>query len=282
MEATDAPPQCPDAAGDFIETGKEIKQDLKEETKEDLKEDLKEELKEETKEETKVETKEGQTSCVHASDTAAQGDAMNSHKEGAHATDQEVKPASATPAPREAHKRKVAMFLAYLGKDYQGMQRNPNARTIEATLEQAIVEAGGVSDQNAGSFTKVSWSRSARTDKGVSALGQVVSMKLLIHDRDVSANIRANSAEAGAAGSTAAKPLVNAEEEEQKDCSQVVDIVREINSRLPSDVVVFGIQRVTGGFCAKNECDRRIYEYVLPTDALDPECFRERQYHYDI
>jgi hypothetical protein len=37
----------------------------------------------------------------------------------------------------------------------QGMQRNPNMPTIEAELEAALVKAGAISDQNAGSFQKV-------------------------------------------------------------------------------------------------------------------------------
>ena len=47
-------------------------------------------------------------------------------------------------------KRKIAMFLAYVGGGYQGMQRNPGAVTIEDALELAIVKAGGISAENAG------------------------------------------------------------------------------------------------------------------------------------
>jgi tRNA pseudouridine38-40 synthase len=35
------------------------------------------------------------------------------------------------------------------------MQRNPGCPTIEAELESALVKAGAISDQNAGSFMKV-------------------------------------------------------------------------------------------------------------------------------
>ena len=170
-------------------------------------------------------------------------------------------------APRVAHKRKVAMFVAYLGKDYQGMQRNPDAVTIEATLERALVESGGVSDLNAGSFSKVSWSRSARTDKGVSALGQVVSLKLMLNDRDVSnVTLGSKAAKDNDADATTAPPA---------------DIVRDINTKLPKNLQILGLVRTTGGFCAKNECDRRVYEYVLPTFAFEPEICRERQYYLD-
>jgi hypothetical protein len=46
-------------------------------------------------------------------------------------------------------KRKVAMFLAYVGHGYQGMQRNPGARTIEDELFKALHAAGAISDANA-------------------------------------------------------------------------------------------------------------------------------------
>jgi tRNA U38,U39,U40 pseudouridine synthase TruA len=35
------------------------------------------------------------------------------------------------------------------------MQRNPGCPTIEAELEAALVKAGAISEQNAGSFMKV-------------------------------------------------------------------------------------------------------------------------------
>lgn len=52
-------------------------------------------------------------------------------------------------APPRVNKRKVAMYLAYLGHGYQGMQRNPGARTIEEDLFNAIHQAGGMKDCNA-------------------------------------------------------------------------------------------------------------------------------------
>lgn len=40
-------------------------------------------------------------------------------------------------------KRKVALFLSYVGHGYQGMQRNPGCKTIEEDLFKAIAAAGG-------------------------------------------------------------------------------------------------------------------------------------------
>ena len=60
------------------------------------------------------------------------------------------------------------------------MQRNAGLATIESELEAALHAAGAISDANAGSFSKIHWTRAARTDKGVSAVCQVVSAKLVV------------------------------------------------------------------------------------------------------
>jgi tRNA pseudouridine38-40 synthase len=60
-------------------------------------------------------------------------------------------------APREwphGKKRKVVVLFGYVGAGYQGMQRNPGARTIEDELERAFYAAGGISDENMGDFSK--------------------------------------------------------------------------------------------------------------------------------
>ena len=128
-------------------------------------------------------------------------------------------------------KRKCAVTFAYVGAGYAGMQRNPGVRTIEGELEGAIARAGGISDANAGDFAKVQWTRAARTDKGVSAVGQVVALKMVLEPSGM---------------------------------------VERINAALPERFEVLGIDRVTGGFNAKTMCDRRRYEYVIPTRAFDP------------
>lgn len=83
--------------------------------------------------------------------------------------------------PKAGPKRKMAILVGYLGAGYQGLQRNPGVKTIEAELENAICEAGGIDEFNAHSFQKVSWQRCARTDKGVHALGNIISLKISNH-----------------------------------------------------------------------------------------------------
>ncbi|MCO5610089.1 hypothetical protein L7F22_064324 [Adiantum nelumboides] len=139
---------------------------------------------------------------------------------------------------RARKKRKIAMLLAYCGAGYQGMQKNPGAVTIEGLLEEALLKAGAMPENYDGNPRKVDWMRAARTDKGVSAVGQVVSGLFYIDPPG---------------------------------------FVERVNAHLPKQISLLGYKRVTPTFSAKKFCDRRRYEYVIPIFALDPSTHRDRE-----
>ncbi|XP_020493753.1 tRNA pseudouridine synthase A isoform X2 [Labrus bergylta] len=131
-------------------------------------------------------------------------------------------------------KKKVVLLLAYSGKGYYGMQRNPGTsqfRTIEDALVTSLTKSGCIPENHGEDMRKMSFQRCARTDKGVSAAGQVVSLKLRLME----------------------------------------DIIPKINEHLPSQIRVLGLKRVTQGFNSKNNCDARTYAYMLPTVAFSPK-----------
>ncbi|MEQ2281191.1 tRNA pseudouridine synthase 1 [Ameca splendens] len=131
-------------------------------------------------------------------------------------------------------KKKVVLLLAYSGKGYYGMQRNPGNsqfRTIEDDLVIALVKSGCIPENHGDEMKKMSFQRCARTDKGVSAAGQVVSLKIRL----------------------------------------IEDIIEKINEHLPPQIRVLGLKRVTQGFNSKNNCDARTYSYMLPTVAFSPK-----------
>jgi tRNA pseudouridine38-40 synthase len=66
------------------------------------------------------------------------------------------------------------------------MQYNPGVKTIESVLNTALVRAGGILPSNADDFRVVRWTRAARTDKGVSAAGQVVAFQLRMEPNIIS------------------------------------------------------------------------------------------------
>uniref|UniRef100_UPI003AAE0A48 pseudouridylate synthase 1 homolog n=1 Tax=Centroberyx gerrardi TaxID=166262 RepID=UPI003AAE0A48 len=131
-------------------------------------------------------------------------------------------------------KKKVVLLMAYSGKGYYGMQRNPGTsqfRTIEDELVTALIKSGCIPENHGDDMKKMSFQRCARTDKGVSAAGQVVSLKLWLID----------------------------------------NIIEKINEQMPPQIRVLGLKRVTQGFNSKNNCDARTYSYMLPTVAFSPK-----------
>ncbi|CAH8385484.1 unnamed protein product [Eruca vesicaria subsp. sativa] len=133
--------------------------------------------------------------------------------------------------PPKYKRRKVAIVFAFCGVGYQGMQKNPGAKTIEGELEEALFHAGAVPESDRNKPRNYEWARSARTDKGVSAVGQVVSGRFYV------------------------------------DPPGFVD---RLNSNLPDQIRVFGFKRVAPSFSSKKFCDRRRYVYLIPVFALDP------------
>ncbi|KAK4118572.1 pseudouridine synthase [Parathielavia appendiculata] len=128
-------------------------------------------------------------------------------------------------------KRKVAVLIGYAGTGYHGIQINHKEKTIEGDIFAAFVAAGAISKANADDPKKSSLVRCARTDKGVHAAGNVLSLKLIVEDED---------------------------------------IVDKINQHLPEQIRIWGIQRTSNGFSCYQACDSRWYEYLMPSYSLLP------------
>lgn len=122
-------------------------------------------------------------------------------------------------------------MIGYAGTGYKGLQINGTEKTIEGDLFQAFVAASAISKANADDPKKSSLVRCARTDKGVHAAGNVLSLKLIIEDPD---------------------------------------IVSKINEHLPPQIRVWGLVRTTGSFSCYQTCDSRWYEYLIPTYSFLP------------
>ncbi|KLJ10963.1 tRNA pseudouridine38-40 synthase [Blastomyces silverae] len=134
-------------------------------------------------------------------------------------------------ADQRRPKKKVAVMLGYSGSGYKGMQLSTTEKTIEGDLFTAFVAAGAISKANATDPKKSSLVRCARTDKGVHAAGNVVSLKLIVEDSD---------------------------------------IVQKINEQLSPQIRVWGIEITNKSFSSYHLCDSRIYEYLIPTHCFLP------------
>ncbi|KAH9479442.1 tRNA pseudouridine synthase 1 [Psilocybe cubensis] len=128
-------------------------------------------------------------------------------------------------------KRQCALLMGFCGSGYSGMQIQPDhTRTIEGVLFNALVKIGAVSQDNADNPTKVNLARAARTDAGVHAAGNIVSLKMII------------------------------------TIPGVKDIVARINEELPPEIRVWGYVRTQNSFNART----RKYTYYFPSYLLIP------------
>ncbi len=109
--------------------------------------------------------------------------------------------------------------------------RNHHEKTIEGDLFKAFVNAGAISKANADDPKKSSLIRCARTDKGVHAAGNVISLKLIVEDPN---------------------------------------IVAKINEHLSPQIRVWGIERTNGSFSCYQHCDSRTYQYLIPSHCFLP------------
>ncbi|KAK6358347.1 tRNA pseudouridine synthase 1 [Orbilia blumenaviensis] len=128
-------------------------------------------------------------------------------------------------------KKKVAVLIGYCGTGYRGMQLNPPTKTIEGDLFAAFVAAGAISKANSDDPKKSSLVRCARTDKGVHAAGNVISLKLIIESPTV---------------------------------------IDDINAQLVPQIRIWDIIPTTNGFSCYQFCDSRVYEYLVPTYCFLP------------
>jgi len=133
-------------------------------------------------------------------------------------------------------KKRYALLFGYSGIGFHGLQVQPDVETVESTLERAISSLGVVKETNIGDLKKSSWNRAARTDKGVHAFGQVISLRMGL------------------------KP----------EPELIEKFRRKLNQALPKDMHVFKVHRTSKNFDSKRKCSGRLYEYLIPTFLFTP------------
>ena len=131
-------------------------------------------------------------------------------------------------------KRKYAIIHGYFGQDYSGNTKNPGVHTVEEELENALYKEKFISPCNYGNLKKINWMRASRTDKGVSAIMNVISVKL----------------------------------HKYPDVDEI-DMKEKLNKVLPKDIHIFRIIEVSDHFDSKDNNNNREYHYILPTFLLE-------------
>lgn len=220
--------------------------------------------------------------------------------------------AASEPAPKKQKKsntmdpskygtRLIALKFAYLGKRYNGFEYQSDGAlsTIEEELWKALVKACLVFP-NPDRPNEVDWnvceySKCGRTDRGVSAFGQVVALRVRSnkpgknrkqHDTDPGAS-SAEGQPAESSGNQVAKDVTmaggmepapppeqeEAEEDDDTPCpvEKELQYCRILNRLLPPDIRVYAwCPNPPQNFSARFNCRERQYRYFFTQPAFAP------------
>ncbi|KAJ0060402.1 hypothetical protein NL108_010188 [Boleophthalmus pectinirostris] len=161
-------------------------------------------------------------------------------------------------------KRHVALRLAYLGWDYQGFAVQENTdNTVEARLFEALLKTRLIQDRQSSNYH-----RCGRTDKGVSAFSQVISIDL-----------RSNQF----CGGLGVIVPENVDVATAKDKVAIPELpyVKMLNRVLPPDIRVLDWSPAAVGFSARFDCQSRTYRYYFPRGCLDVDLMAEAAKRYE-
>lgn len=144
-------------------------------------------------------------------------------------------------------KQRVCLILGIIGTPFAGMQEQvDNANTIEAVLNRpkGLFETIAIDPTRPG---KLGYTRAARTDKGVSAACQVVTLNCRAGLCTQKTKARGGNETAIATGETLAY----------------------LNGLLANEHIrVLHVTQCANDFDARRHCERRVYEYLVPCTAF--------------
>lgn len=153
--------------------------------------------------------------------------------------------------------RFVAFRFAYMGWNYNGLnyQQEPTPLpTVEEEILQAMAKAKLIPSADP---ALCNFSRCGRTDKGVSALNQVISLDV--------------------------RSALSKEDQARKDSDpKELPYISILNSMLPTDIRITAVcLRPPQDFDARFSCSYRHYKYLFKKDGLDIEKMREAAAMYE-
>ncbi|POM73185.1 tRNA pseudouridine(38-40) synthase [Phytophthora palmivora] len=162
--------------------------------------------------------------------------------------------------------RAVAVKFLYVGEKYAGFARQDHMpETVERYLLEALVRSKLIENvDNAG------YSRCGRTDRGVSAFGQVVALRVRSNLPATAELLSASSIDDVRPGEKFQVRLATGEEKTLTE----VDYASHINRALPADIRVYSVASCRPEFSARFDCKARMYRYFFVRRDLDIEKMR--------
>lgn len=151
------------------------------------------------------------------------------------------------------NKRHVALKIAYLGWDYRGfvVQEDTN-RTIEHEIFEALITARLIECRENSNYH-----RCGRTDKGVSAFCQVISIDL-------------RSTQPEGVGVIVSPTCTTADADKPE-----LDYMGILNRILPAEIRVLAWAPVKPDFSARFDCNSRVYKYFFPRGDLSVDLMNQ-------
>ncbi|XP_045508698.1 tRNA pseudouridine(38/39) synthase [Colias croceus] len=150
----------------------------------------------------------------------------------------------------KCHYRKVFLRILYFGWDYQGLAvQEDSAQTIEHHLFNALIKSCLIEKRETSQYH-----RCGRTDKGVSAFGQVISITL----------------------------RSKFPPSEQKNIHTEMPYCKILNRLLPKDIRAVAWMPVPNDrqdYSARFDCKKRQYKYYFPKSSLNISAMREACSH---
>ena len=148
---------------------------------------------------------------------------------------------------KKYRQRYVALHIAYFGHKYRGFaSQSETTETVENYLFEALTKTCLIADRKSSSY-----SLSGRTDAGVSAVGQVVSLYLRSKQLAIS------------------KDEKDMHEEELLPRNEELDYVNMLNRLLPADIKVLAWSDIPSHFSARFSAVSRVYRYYFPKRRLN-------------
>ncbi|KAJ0397882.1 hypothetical protein ATCC90586_006468 [Pythium insidiosum] len=162
--------------------------------------------------------------------------------------------------------RLVAIKFLYIGDKYDGFARQDHTEeTIERYVFSALQHTKLIE-----SIDSCEYSRCGRTDKGVSAFGQVVGIR-------VRSNLPVDAELLDAATIDEVRPgqrfRVKMPNGDERTLTEL-DYAVHINRALPDDIRVYAVVAAPAGFSARFDCRERMYRYFFVRKSLDIEKMR--------
>ncbi|GIZ42255.1 hypothetical protein CKM354_000553000 [Cercospora kikuchii] len=184
------------------------------------------------------------------------------------------------------HTRLIALKFAYLGGNYNGFEHHANNTTPLPTIEEELWKAmrkvklifpehkPGQREEEV-CWEGIEYSKCGRTDRGVSAFGQVIGVR--VRSARPKKKAAPNEVSAGAEGQGADSPMPDAVEEpppQEKEFDPIRDelpYIQLINRVLPSDIRILAWCPDPGeDFSARFNCKERRYRYFFTNPAYAP------------